>query len=118
MPQSLARGTVTSQLADAGVPTVVTYKLSASTFWVAKRLFRPDYISIVNIAADEALMPELVQGDCQGAALARAVSPYLEDSDLRAETSRRLRAQTQTMRGEGGQASDRAAKAVIEILSP
>ncbi len=111
-------GTVTTQLADAGVPTVVTYKLSATTFFFARMLYKKDYISIVNIAADEALMPEFIQGDCRGEVLANAIVPYLEHEDLRVNTSEKLRSQTQKMRGEGGRASARAAKAVLEILRP
>ena len=110
-------GTVTTQLADAGVPTVVTYKLSGLTFAVAKRLFRPDYISIVNIAADEALMPEFVQRDCNAQTLADAVKPYLTNPEVREQASKALKAQTAIMRGAGGRASRRAAEAVLDILA-
>jgi len=38
-------GTVSTQLACAGVPTVVTYKVSPVTWFFGKRLFKPDYVS-------------------------------------------------------------------------
>ena len=59
-------GTVTTQLACAGVPTVVAYRLSGLSYALIKRMFKPDYMSMVNIAADEALMPEFVQSDVTG----------------------------------------------------
>ena len=46
-------GTVSTQLACAGVPTMVAYRLNGLTYAVAKHLYKPDYISIVNIAAKD-----------------------------------------------------------------
>lgn len=109
-------GTVTTQLACVGVPSVVGYKLSAVTFFFAKRLFKPDYISLVNIAADKPLLPEFVQGDCNGKALSRAVRSYLDDEQLREDTAKALRAQTDIMKGEGGVASARAAETVLALI--
>jgi len=115
-------GTVTSQLAIAGVPTVVGYKLNALTFFIAKFLFKPKHISIVNIAADAKLMPEFIQKDCNGEVLASTVLPYLKDPQKRAEASNALKTATKKMRrGENGSAKGnsnaRAARAVLEILA-
>lgn len=110
-------GTVTTQLACAGVPTVVTYRVSPLTWFVGKKLFKPDYVSLVNIAAEKALMPEYLQSEANGKAMADAVSIYLEDNNKARQLSEALVAQTQAMRGEGGRASTRAAKAVLEIIA-
>lgn len=109
-------GTVTTQLACAGVPSVVAYRLNGLTYIAAKRLYKPDYISIVNIAANEALMPEFVQGEVTGGSLALAVTQYLDDSDLRVSASAGLIAQTEAMKGKGGSASERAALTVLKII--
>ena len=82
----------------------------------AKRLYKPNYISIVNIAADEALMPEFIQGDVTGESLSSAVTAYLNDPDLRQQTSQKLIAQTDAMKGKGGSASERAALTVLDII--
>lgn len=110
-------GTVTTQLADAGVPSVVAYKLSPLTYIAGKYLFKPDYISIVNIAANTALMPELVQQAATVEGLVKAATPFLRDPDLRAARSRSLRAQTDVMKGKGGRASERAAFKILELIS-
>ena len=109
-------GTVTTQLACAGVPTVVSYRLNRLTYFAAKRLYKPDYISIVNIAANEALMPEFIQDEVMGENLAGAVSCYLDDVELRDSTSRKLMAQTTIIKGKGGSASERAALSVLDII--
>jgi len=110
-------GTVTTQLACAGIPSVVSYRLNGLTYFAAKRLYKPEYISIVNIAANEPLMPEFVQGGVTGQNLSAAVSAYLNNSALRHETSRKLIAQTDAMKGKGGSASARAALTILDIIS-
>ncbi len=110
-------GTVTTQLACAGVPSVVAYKLSGLTYFFAKRMYKPDYISIVNIAANQPLMPEFVQDDCQGDILAHALLEYLNDKALAAKSSHALGAQTEKMMGKGGLASARAAETILGLLN-
>lgn len=110
-------GTVTTQLACIGVPTVVAYKLNGLTYLFAKHLYKPKYISIVNIAADKPLMPEFVQKDCNGENLASALSHYIKDKTSRTQVRKALKQQTLAMKGEGGQVSARVAKAVHEIIT-
>jgi lipid-A-disaccharide synthase len=109
-------GTVTSQLASAGVPTIVAYRLSGLTYAIAKHLFKPSFISLVNISANAPLMPEFVQHDCNGAALSQAVLDVISSPERRAEISQSLKSQAVRMKGEGGPASLRAATAVLDIL--
>lgn len=120
-------GTVTSQLASAGVPSVVGYRLNGLTYFIAKRLFKPNYISIVNIAANAPLMPEFVQSECNGENLAKGLQSYLDDPDAREAARLALIAQTDTMRGalavddgdmeEFKTSSARAASAVLSLLT-
>lgn len=111
-------GTVTTQLASAGVPTVIGYKLSPLTWALAKHLYKPDHVSIVNIAAAERLMPEHIQKQCTGRNLAASVMPYLIDTQKRAQDSSALLEITSAMRGPRAQSSSsRAAKAVLKLLA-
>lgn len=111
-------GTVTTQLACAGVPTVVGYRLSALSYAIIIRMITLEYISMVNIAAKKSLMPELIQGAVTGEALAKAVRPYLTDTKKRATASNALIAQTDKMRGpKDVTASAKAAQAILEILA-
>ncbi|WP_371397993.1 lipid-A-disaccharide synthase [Fretibacter rubidus] len=109
-------GTVTTQLASAGVPTVVAYKLAPMTFFVAKRLFKPDYISIVNIAAGKALMPEFIQDNATAVNMAAAADNYLSSPETAQRTRDALRAQTQTMQAKGGTASEQAALQILKLI--
>jgi lipid-A-disaccharide synthase len=109
-------GTVTVELAKAGVPTIAAYRLGWMAY-LAARLFlmKAKYISLANIAADEPLIPEFVQLQCNGAALAKAAGDLLDAPERREALSLRLIAVTEQMRGEGGSPSRNAAEAVLEI---
>lgn len=110
-------GTVTTQLACAGIPAVVVYKVKPLTWWAGKKLYKPDYISLVNISAGKALMPELLQDAANGQGIALALRTYIDDPHVRLQTSRALLAEAQIMRGEGGSASDSAAEKILELMN-
>lgn len=76
-------GTVTTELALAGRPMVVGYKTSTVTYAIAKRLMKPRWITLFNIAADKTVAPELIQDACEGEGLAREVARLLDDPTLR-----------------------------------
>ena len=109
-------GTVTTQTACAGIPAVIGYKLSPLTWAIASRLYKPDHVSIVNIAAGERLMPECIQGECTGEKMAAELSIYIENPKARAAASKALIEQTQKMRGSGGNSGARASKAILDLL--
>jgi lipid-A-disaccharide synthase len=62
---------------------VVGYKTSAVTYAIAKRLMKPRWITLFNIAADKTIAPELIQDACEGESLAREVARLLDDPALR-----------------------------------
>ncbi len=109
-------GTVTTELALAGAPMVVGYRLGPVTYAILKRLIRTDYVTLFNIAAQDFVAPELIQGDCNGPALAREVAQRLDDPALRqAQVAAQDEALDKMGRG-GPDPSEAAALAVLKIL--
>jgi lipid-A-disaccharide synthase len=109
-------GTVTTELAMAGCPMVVGYRLAEVTYRVAWALLQQDYITLINIAAGEAVAPELLQHDCTGPKIAGAAGQLLDDP---ARRSRQIASQNAalTKMGRGGpDPAERAADVVIEML--
>lgn len=82
----VASGTATLELALWGVPMVVAYKLDP----IAKRLkWLGNVSSIVlpNLVLDENVVPEFIDEECSGQALAAAVLPLLQEgADHRQQT--------------------------------
>lgn len=109
-------GTVTTELALAGVPLVVGYRLGALTHAILKRLIRTPYITLFNIAAQAFVAPELVQDDCNGEALAAEVAKRLDDPDLRRTQAEAQSAALLKMGRGGPDPSEVAADAVLKLL--
>ena len=70
-------GTITLQLALAGVPMVVGYRVSPITYAIARRLVRVDHIALVNLVAGCRVVPEFIQGEATPSSIAEAVHPLL-----------------------------------------
>jgi lipid-A-disaccharide synthase len=106
-------GTVTTELALAGCPFVVGYKVDPLTYQIAKRLLRTRWITLINVAAGEEVAPEYLQDACEGDRLAETLAPWLTDEDRRGAQSRAQDAALRKMRGNIASTTS-AADAVIE----
>jgi lipid-A-disaccharide synthase len=108
-------GTVTLELALAGIPTVAAYRLSAFEGWVARRLMRVPSVILANLVLKENVVPEFIQEACTPDALARALTPLLADTP---ERRRQLDAfaRLDDLMSIGDEApSMRAARIVLEV---
>jgi lipid-A-disaccharide synthase len=111
-----ASGTVTTELALAGTPMVVAYRLGALTYALVRPFVRVDYIVLANILLDRAAVPELIQRKCTGEALARAALPLLRDDAARARQQHDL-AEAMAKLGVGGEPpSIRAARCLLDFV--
>ena len=66
-----ASGTVTTELALAGTPMVVGYKLGWLTYALARPFVTVRFATLGNIILDRAAIPEFIQNDCTAENLAR-----------------------------------------------
>ena len=70
-------GTATLETALFDVPQVVCYKSSNISYFIAKRLVKIKYISLVNLILDKEVVKELIQGDCTVANIQNELSYIL-----------------------------------------
>lgn len=76
-------GTVTLELALAGVPMVTAYRVSAVEAWVARRLIHVPSVILANLVLGENIVPEFLQEVCTADALADALQEVLGDGAAR-----------------------------------
>lgn len=81
-------GTNTLEIAACNTPMVVAYKLNILSYWLIKFLIKIKYISIINIVADRAILPELIQFNCTSPKIAAALISLL---DNRAQIDKQLK---------------------------
>jgi len=110
-------GTVTLELALAGVPMVVCYKMSAITAFLARRLVRVDYASLVNLLAERAVSPELLLDACTPTGIAEKVAPLLDDGAVRAAQLAGFETVAGRLGGRSPTPSERAAEVVLEAIA-
>jgi lipid-A-disaccharide synthase len=111
-------GTVTTELALAGAPMVIGYRIGAVTYAILRHLFVAPYITLFNIAADYEVAPEFVQDDCTGEKLAAAIAERLDDKTLRAIQVAEQNAALDKMGRGAPDPSEAAADAVLKLLKP
>ena len=113
----LASGTAALEAMLCKSPMVVGYKMKASTYWLAKRLVKTNYISLPNILANDLLVPEMIQEQCEPELLAAKLARYFstEEQDLR-HTAQLKQTFTDLHRAIQQDADKLAAEAVALVL--
>jgi lipid-A-disaccharide synthase len=113
-----ASGTVTLELALAGVPLVGAYKISAFETPLRHFVTLPFSVLLPNLVLGEAAIPEFLQRDCQPQALATALAALVADGPARSAQLAALDKLDARMRLDDGRPpSAHAAAAVLETIA-
>jgi lipid-A-disaccharide synthase len=109
-------GTSSLEVAAGGVPMVVAYRVNPISAAIARRLVRVRYVSLVNLLADAAVIPEFLQERCSPEPLAGALDALLSDAAARQAQTDRFAALLATLRAPEGLPSEAAAAALLDLL--
>ena len=109
-------GTSTLELALAGVPMLVAYRVNPLTAAIARRLVNVRYASLVNLLAEQEIIPEMIQGDCTPDRLATVLTGLLTDPAAADAQRAACRVELEKLRPPRGLPSEAAADAVLELL--
>ena len=127
----VASGTATVQAAVVGTPFVAVYRVSRTTFWLARRLvqYPPEMgatvdehgnlpIVMPNLIAGHRVVPELLQEQFTAQAVAAALLPLLQDGPARsAQIAGLAQVRAQLLRSDGVRSMDRVRDAVLDALN-
>ncbi len=109
-------GTSTLELALAGVPMAVTYRVNPITAAMARRMIKIPHVAMVNLLAGHELVPELLQQDCRADRLAETVQSLLSDPTAADAQRDGFRSVIASLAAPHGLPSDAAAKQVISVI--
>ena len=108
-------GTITTELAVAGLPMVVAYRGDELSARLARRLIKVKFAAMPNLILGRGAIPELLQWDCTAERLAGELARLLDDEAALA-AQRDALAEVRRQLGVGGEApSMRAARVVLEV---
>ena len=71
-------GTVSLEVCNAKIPSIILYKMNFINFLIIKMLVKVKYANIINIAAKEEIIPELIQSECNPKNIFKVVSNFLD----------------------------------------
>lgn len=112
-----ASGTVSLELAAAGVPTVVAYDMNWLSRRIIESLAKIDTVTLTNIITGEKVVPECIGARCKPDLITAAMLELLDDPQARA-TQVAAAAEAMHLLGKGGDAPGlRAARAVLAGLA-
>jgi lipid-A-disaccharide synthase len=112
-----ASGTVTLELALAGVPMVVGYAVSPIEAAIARRMIKVPSIVLPNLILGENAIPQLLQEHCRPSELLAHLAPLMRDSSARAHQRAALKRIEARMRLPEGEAPSACAARIVADLA-
>jgi lipid-A-disaccharide synthase len=111
-----ASGTVTLELALAGVPMVAAYKVGALEVRILRALVTAPFVLLPNLILGEPAVPELIQEACTAQALTSALAPLLDETAERRAQLAALARVRERVAVQGANPAARAARVVVGEL--
>ena len=75
-------GTISIEICNAKVPSVIIYKMNMINFFIIKMLVKVKSPNIINIAANEEIIPQLLQSKCNPKDIFKTVDGILNDKKI------------------------------------
>ncbi len=72
-------GTISLEICNAKVPSIIIYKMGVINFFIVKMLVKVKFANIINIAAKEEIIPELLQSKCNPTNIYNTVDKLLSN---------------------------------------
>ena len=72
-------GTISLEICNAKVPSIIIYKMGMINFFIVKMLVKVKFTNIINIAAKEEIIPELLQSKCNPTNIYNTVDKLLSN---------------------------------------
>ena len=109
-------GTVSLQICNFNIPSIIIYKLSFINFMIFKMLVNVKFANIINIINDREVIPELLQNECNASEIYKSVIYFLKNPEL---IRKQLNDCSKTLDGIRSKTSsaDEASSVLIKYLS-
>ena len=75
-------GTVSLEICNAKVPSIIIYKMNFLNFLIVKFLVKIKYANIINIINNKEVIPELIQNECNPKEIFKSVVYFLKNPSL------------------------------------
>jgi lipid-A-disaccharide synthase len=115
----VASGTATVEAAIMGTPFVMVYRVSPLTYALGKPRVKVPYFAMVNLIAEEEIVPELVQHKFTAENIVSELNKIIPEGEARTRMIRRLaavKARLKQASGSGAHPSEMAAETILKMV--
>ncbi len=74
-------GTISLEICNAKIPSMIIYKMNMINFFIIKMLVKVKFANIINIAANKEIIPELLQSNCNSKNIFKKVDELLKNKE-------------------------------------
>jgi len=75
-------GTVSLEISNAKVPSIIIYKVNFINYLIMKSLVKVNFANIINIINNKEVIPELLQNECNAKEIYKSVVYFLKNPDF------------------------------------
>ena len=109
-------GTVSLEISNHGVPSIILYKLSPLNFFLIKSLVKIKFINIINIINNKEVIPELLQSECNSKEIFKSVNYFLKKPEMISIQLKQVKKTIDEIKSKNPSA-DNAAKILFESFT-
>jgi lipid-A-disaccharide synthase len=112
-----ASGTVAVELALAGTPNIIAYRLHPLTAALYRKFIKVKYVNLVNLLLDRPAVPEYLQNDCTPEKLADALYDLWTKDSARDDQRQAFLEMKDSLRADAMAPSEMAARVVCRVAN-
>ena len=109
-------GTVSLEICNHGVPSIILYKLSSLNFFLIKSLVKIKFVNIINIINNKEVIPELLQSECNSKEIFKSVNYFLKKPEMISHQLKQIKKTIDEIKPKNPSA-DNAAKILFESFT-
>ena len=106
-------GTVSLEICNQGIPSVIIYKLTPLNYLLIKSLVKIKFVNIINIINDKEVIPELLQSECNAKEIFTSVNYFFKKPEMMTEQLNQIKKTINEIKSETS-SSEKAAKILFK----
>ena len=110
-------GTVSLEICNSKVPSIIIYKMNQLNFIILKFLVKTNYANIINIINQKEIIPELIQNECNSREIFKSVVYFLKNPNLIDKQINDINATLNEIKSKTS-SSEEAAAVILKYLNP
>ena len=110
-------GTVSLEICNANVPSIIIYKVNFINFLIMKSLIKVRYVNIINIINNKEIIPELLQSECNAKEIYNSVIYFLKNPELMKDQVDNCNKTLNDIRSKSSSSSGEASSILLKYLT-